>query len=327
MKETIIDFQAHIAPESYLKKLSTRKDIPCVTRDGDVYNFQYGQGSSYIITRESYDLQTKLEAMDRAGISTQVLSIIMPGAEILDVATGNDIAKMVNDEMAEIVHKYPGRFLALTTLPLRDTSACLQEMERATFELGFRGIMFFSNICGMPLSDLKLWPIYEAAQDLELPIFIHPTRPVMAEEVKEYGLEQAVGYMFDTSLAALKMIFSGVFDRFPKLKVVLPHAGSTLPYLLGRIDYQSANIPGSRKNISMEPGYYIKKLYSDTVCMSGQTLKFAYDLFGPDRLLFATDYPYVEMEPTIKLVQNMDISAKYKSNIFHGNAEKLLKIP
>lgn len=326
MKETIIDFQAHIAPEGYLKKLSARKDIPCISKDDDQYIFQYGRGSSYVITRKSYDLQTKLEDMDKAGINTQVLSIIMPGAEILDIEAGNDIAKMINDEMAEIIQKYPGRFLALTTLSLRDTNASLKELERATVDLKFGGVMFFSNICGSPLSDPKLWPIYEAAEDLDVPIFIHPTRPVMAEDVKDYGLEPAVGYMFDTSLAALKMVFSGVFDRFPKLKVVLPHAGATVPYLMDRIDYQSAKIPGGRKNISAEPSYYVKKLYSDTVCMSGKTLKFAYDFFGPDRLLFSTDYPYVEMEPTVELVRGMDIADEYKSKIFHGNAERLLKL-
>lgn len=326
MAVNIIDFQAHLAPERYLKKLAGRRDIPNVIRDGGTYIFKYGEDSYYPITRNSYDIQAKLDAMDKAGISTQVLSIIIPGAEILDIQTGNDIARLVNDEMAEVVSKYSNRFLALTTLPLRDTDASLKELERATSDLGFRGIMFFSNINGMPLSDQSLWPIYEAAQDLDLPIFIHPTRPVMVEEVKEYGLESIVGYMFDTSLAALKMVFSGVFERYPNLKVVLPHAGSTLPYLLGRIDYQSGIIPGSRKELSMAPSNYIKKLYSDTVCMSGKALHFAYDIFGPERLLFATDFPYCEMEPTVQLVRNMDIPDEHKVNIFHKNAEKLLKI-
>lgn len=326
MNAKVIDFQAHFAPGGYLKVLSKRTEIPFVEKTGDTFLFHYGPGSHYPITKNSYDIPTKLAAMDKAGVEAQVLSMIIPGAEILDIESSIELARVVNDEMAEVVSKYPDRFTALTTLPLRDTEASLEELDRATNALGFSGIMFFSNVEGMPLSDPKLWPIYEKAQKLDQPIFIHPTRPVMAEEVKEYGLEIIVGFMFDTSLAALKLIFSGVLEKYPALKLILPHAGGTLPYLLGRIDYQSALIPGSRDNLKAPPSEYVKRLYTDTVSMSGPALDYVYKLLGPDKLLFATDFPYWEMEPSVALIRQMDIPAQHKKSIFYKNARSLLKL-
>lgn len=326
MAKTILDLQAHLAPPNYLKYLEKRNVAPYVRREDDVYSFYYGEDSFYRITKHSYDVKSKIEAMDKAGVSVQVLSTIIPGAEILDIKTGNHMARIINDDLAEVVSSHPDRFFAIATLSYRDTDAALIELERAVFKLGFKGILLFSNINGMALSDKRLWPIYETMQKYNLPIFIHPTRPVMVEEVKDYGLEPIVGYMFDTSLAALKMIFSGVFDKYPNLKVVLPHAGGVIPYLLGRIDYQSSINPDSRKHISMEPSYYIKKLYTDTVCLSRKTLEFAYEIFGASNVLFATDYPYVEMEPTIEMVADMDIPEEHKYKIFENNARKLMNI-
>jgi predicted TIM-barrel fold metal-dependent hydrolase len=326
MQAKVIDFQAHFAPPSYIDVLAKRTEIPFVKKVGETYLFRYGPGSQYPITKKSYDIRTKLEAMDNAGVEAQILSIIIPGAEILDLKTGIDLARIVNDETAEVVRQYPERFTALTTLPLRDTEASLKELDRATNSLGFKGIMFFSNVDGMPLSDPKLWPIYEMAQELDQPILIHPTRPVMADEVKEYGLEIIVGFMFDTSLAALKLIFSGVLERYPKLKIIVPHAGGILPYLLGRIDYQSSLIPGSRDNLKTAPSDYIKKFYTDTVSMSGPALEYVYNLLGPEHLLFATDYPYWEMVPSVELIKQMDIPEEHKEGIFYKNAKRLLKL-
>lgn len=310
----------------YIRKFEGRSEPPMIEKIGESFLFRYGPGSQYMITKDSYDVPTKLAAMDKAGVDMAVLSINVPGAETLSVSEGNDLARMVNDEYAEVVAAHPDRFLALTTLPYRDTDAALKELDRASTELGFRGIMFWSNIGGMPVSDESLWPIYEMAEALDQPIVIHPTRPVMADELREYGLEIVVGFMFDTSLAALKLIFSGVMERYPKLKFVLPHAGSTLPYLCGRIDYQSRIIPGSWKNLTALPSEYIKRLYTDTVCLSKPTLKLAFDFFGCDKVLFGTDFPYWEMEPSVSLVEEMDVSEEERSLIFQGNAERILKI-
>lgn len=326
MTSKIIDVQAHIAPERYLQFLSKRSNVPYVTKVKDGYEFKYGPDSSYFISKSSYDVDDKLAAMDRAGIQTQLLSIIIPGAEIVDGLASVELSKMINDELAEIIAKYPNRFIALATLPLQNIEASILEMERAITKLKFKGVMLFSNINGKSLSDKSNWPLFEAIQNYEIPLFMHPTRPVMVNEVKEYGLEAIVGYMFDTSLAAIKMVFCGLFDKFPNLKLVLPHAGGVLPYLFGRIDYQSSIIPDSRKDIEKIPSEYIKSFYTDCVCMSPETLKFVYNIYGPDRLLFASDFPYWEIEPTINLVQEMDIPDINKSEIFEKNARKLLNI-
>lgn len=325
-KHTMIDMQAHFMPQGYIQRMEERTEWPCIRRNGESYYFQYGPTSAYTISKSAYDIGAVLAAMDETGIDTQALSINIPGAEILDIPNSVDIARMVNDEYAQIVSKHSNRFVAFATLPLRDTDASLKETERAVKQLGFRGLMFFSNVMGLPLSDKRFWPIYELAQELNKPIYIHPTRPVMADQVSEYGLEMIVGYLFDTSLAVLKLIFSGVLEQYPELKIIMPHAGGTLPYLLNRIDYQSVNIPGSRKNLCKAPSEYIKKIYMDTVCLSTETLRLAYDLVGADHILFATDYPFVGMQQTIDVIEHMDISNENKQLIFCGNAKRLLKI-
>ncbi len=322
----VIDFQAHYMPKEYLEMLGKRKEPPYIEKMGDKYNFQYGIGSSYIINKNFYNINENLASMDHAGIDLQVLSMNIPGAEILDVKSSIEIARLINDSYAEIVASHPGRFLAFTTLPWRDTDASLNELERATKKLDFRGITLFSNIMGLPVDDQRFWPIYELAEALEQPILIHPTRPIIADAVNDYGLESMVGYIFDTTLAALRLILSGVLERYPNLRFVLPHAGSTLPYLAGRIDFQSTLNQASRKNIKEPPSFYIKKLYMDSVCLSSGALKMAYDLVGPDQILFATDHPFVGMEESLDLIKKMDISEQNQRKILLDNARRLLKM-
>lgn len=321
-----IDLQTHFLPQGYIKKLEARNDQPYIEKIGDQYRFQYGENSSYFVGKAAYDIETVINAMDKVGIDFQFLSINIPGAEVLDEKTGIELARIVNDEYAEIIENYPTKFSALTTLPLRNIDASLKELDRATKDLDFRGIMMFSNVMGMPISDKRFWPIYEMAEQYDQPIYIHPTKPVMANEMQEYGLESMLGYVFDTSLAALKLILSGVFEKYPNLKVIIPHAGGTLPYLVNRIDYQSTLVKDSKKNISANPSEYIKKLYMDTVSLSSSTLKLAYDLVGEDRILFATDYPFVDMNISIDVVNELEVSDKVKNKIFHENANKLFKL-
>lgn len=322
----VIDFQAHFMPKEYMEMLGKRKEPPYIEKMGDKYDFQYGVGSGYTITKNFYDLNEKLAAMDLAGIDLQVLSMNIPGAEILDVKSSVDIARSINDSYAQIVASHPSRFLAFTTLPWRDTDASLAELERATVKLGFKGITLFSNVMGIPVDDARFWPIYELAEALDQPILIHPTRPIIADAVNNYGLETMVGYIFDTTLAALRLILSGVLKKYPNLKIILPHAGSTLPYLRGRIDFQSTLNKESRKNIKEAPSYYIKKLYMDSVCLSAGALKMAYDLVGPDQILFATDHPFVGMRESLELIMGMDIPEINRQKILYDNASHLLKM-
>lgn len=320
-----IDFQAHFLPQAYINRMKKRKTPPFIEQQGDVYRFQYGLSSAYFVRKPAYDIQMVLDRMDAAGITRQILSINIPGADVLDDRTGIEIAQEVNDEYAEIMARFPGRFSALATLPLRNTDASLREMERAAKKLGFAGALLFSNVEGEELSAPRLWPIYQLAQQLDLPLYIHPTRPVMADQVQKYGLEAMLGYVFDTSLAAMKLILSGVLEQYPNLKLVVPHGGGTLPYLAGRIDHQASLMPESMENLSMPPSVYLRKLYLDTVCISPETLRMAYNFIGADHLLFATDHPFVDMEQSVALVNTLDIPETDKQKIFSQNAMRLMR--
>lgn len=325
MGERRIDLQAHFMPQGYLRFLQDRPVHPTIRREGDAYRFQYGPNSSYLITRASLDISALLEQMDQNGIDLEVLSINLPGAELLDEAGGVTLARTVNDEFFTIMKRYPGRFSALTTLCYRNVDEALYEMDRCN-KLGFAGVMLFSNVMGCPLDDKRFWPLYEQAQRLDTPLYLHPTTPLIAPHVQDYGLEGMLGYVYDTSLAALRLILAGVLDAYPRLKLVVPHAGGVLPWLAGRIDHQSRLIPGAARHISAPPSQYIARLYLDTVCLSADTLRFALRMVGPDHVLFATDYPFVPMEATIDMIDRLHLSPEHRSMLFSGNAERLFSL-
>ncbi|BDF70310.1 5-carboxyvanillate decarboxylase [Oscillospiraceae bacterium] len=325
MAERRIDLQAHFMPQSYIRALLDRPGPPTIRREGGAYRFQYGPDSSYLITRASLDIAELLEQMDHNGIELEVLSINLPGAELLDEAGGIALARAVNDEFASIIKSYPGRFSALATLCYRNVDQALCEMERC-HKLGFAGAMLFSNVMGLYLDDKRLWPLYERAQRLDIPLYLHPTTPLIAPHVRDYGLEGMLGYVYDTSLAALRLILSGVFDAYPRLKLVVPHAGGVLPWLAARIDHQSRLIPGAARHISALPSQYIARLYLDTVCLSADNLRFALQMVGPEHLLFATDYPFVPMEATIDTIDRLHLPPEQRKLLFSGNAEQLFHL-
>lgn len=328
MKQKIIDMQAHFMPESYISCMRHRKEIPYIESQGNLYRFRYGESesSTYWIKPSFYDISLVLESMDAAGIDMQVLSINIPGAEVGEHDLSIAIAQKANDDYADIVSRYPERFTAFATLPLSDTDAALREAERAIGQLGFTGVMFFSNIYGMHLSDRKLWPIYAFLEQQDIPMYIHPTKPLVAPFVEDYGLEAMVGYLYDTSLAALKMILSGVFETYPNLKVIMPHAGGVLPYLAKRLDHQAQLNPQANEHITMPPSEYLKKLYLDTVCLSTPSLQLACDLVGADHILFATDYPFVPIQVSLDVVDGLRVGEQERELIYCGNAQKLLKL-
>lgn len=326
MQRKLIDMQAHFLPSSYIDRLMARGSSPYMERQGDKIFLQYGEKSFYTIGPLAYDLNRVIEELDMHKIDTQVLSINIPGAEILDLEQSIAIARDCNDEYADICAKYPDRFLAFATLPLRNTEASLKELERAKKLPGMKGMMFFSNVMGMHLGEERFWPVYEMAEQMDWPIYIHPTRPLIAPYVQGFNLETAVGYLFDTALAALRIIMHGVFEKYPNLKMIVPHAGSVLPYLYARIDYQTGLTPEFRKNISQEPSAYIKKFYVDTVIMHQPALKMACDLVGEEHVLFATDLPFVPVEASLALVRNLGISEEGQHNILAANAERLLHL-
>lgn len=282
-------------------------------------------GSKLLDVREG-----RLREMDEAGIDMQVLSLVL-GVEILDASTGTAIAKKTNDKLSEIVKQYPNRFAGLAALANQNPSEAADELKRAVGQLGLKGALIRSHVNREYLDDKKYWIIFEMAEKLGVPIYIHPMRP-SPDMVKPYltypVLSGAMhGYAADAALCALRLICSGVFDEYPRLKIILGHLGEALPYWLWRMDNHWQRNPLANK-LKKAPSEYIKDNFFITT--SGMfwlpPLMCAYLALGADRILFAVDYPFESNKEAVQFIDSVPISDSDKEKICHLNAERLFML-
>ena len=271
----------------------------------------------------------RLQVMDEAGVNMQVLSLFQPGVQALDVPTGVAMARKINDTLSEIVKKHPERFAGLAAIAPQAPDEAAKELERAVLKLGLRGTSINSHVKGEYLDDKKFWPIFAAAERLGVPIFIHPQRPSpdMLKPFLTYTelAGPMYGFAVEVSLHALRLICSGVFDEYPKLKIVLGRLGEALPYWLWRLDNTWQRGPRSSK-LKKTPSQYIKDNFFITT--SGMfwlpPLMCAYLALGADRILFAVDYPFESSKGAVQFIDSLPICDSDKEKICHLNAEKLL---
>ena len=323
---SIIDIHSHIIPKSYWNFLTKSKKSPKIGQKAKQHFLWYSDDLKYSIDKRMFSIEEKLEAMKKGKIKMQVLSIAMPGVDLFNAADSLPLAKAINDEIAGVVAKYPENFIGMATLPLQDIGEAVDELERSVKSLGLRGVELFSNVAGRTLDDETFWPLYEKMMQLDIPILIHPTKPLMSSVMTDYGLVGVVGFLFDTTLAILRMILAGIFEKKPQLKVILPHLGSTIPYLIGRINNQFNINPECRKKISKLPSEYFKLVYIDTAqSLYEPALLCAFALSGPEKILFGTDYPFADLETSRRSVASA-IPDEHKLKVFNTNARKLFKI-
>lgn len=280
------------------------------------------------IKEKMHRVEKRLADMDKNGIDVQVLSLSTPGVDCFDAKKSVSVARMVNDEMAKITEKYRGRFYALASLPLKDVPAAIDELERSVKDLGMKGVILQSDVDGRPLDSPDFLPLYEKIASMDLPISIHPGTPIVGGVVAEYRLGPMVGFIFDTTLAMLRLILSGVLEKIPNLKLVLAHLGGMLPYVVDRLDFCYRAYPEARVNISRPISEYLKRAYYDTVSFYEPAIMCAYALTGSKGLVFGTDYPHVigSIERAVKTVAGLKIPEEEKWEIFGGNAYQLLKL-
>jgi predicted TIM-barrel fold metal-dependent hydrolase len=264
--------------------------------------------------------------MDAAGIDVSVLTVNIPGPELLTPELGVEGARICNDYLAELSARYRGRFVGLATLPLQDVSAAMAEYQRAVHDLKLRGIFLFSHVAGKPLDAPEFEPLYAAAERDQIPLVLHPTVPTWAEVVKDYSMIPMVGLMMDTSIAMLRLILSGTLERHPNLLLVHPHCGGVLPYLMPRVEEQTEVKRRGREHIRKPPGDYYRNVYLDIVSPSAQAMQYAYDFSRPDRLLFGSDHPWVTIEAILEHFDRLTIPAEHKAMILGENARRLFRI-
>jgi aminocarboxymuconate-semialdehyde decarboxylase len=323
-----MDFHNHYYPPAYLDALRSGPSAVKVTMDAEGNPLLHYPGDYNVAVRGHRDIDYRERVLAEHGIDTQVITLTTPGTHVETPETAARLARVVNDAFAEVVASKKGRFAALATLPLNDPRASVVEFQRATRELGLRGAMLFSNINGVALSDQRFWPLYEAANHQAAVLYIHPTSPVGVEAMTEYWLMPLAGFLFDTTLAASKLVFSGVVERFPRIRWVLCHLGGTIPYLVERLDRGFNAFPECRANISKPPSEYLKNFYYDTVNFNPRALELAIAFAGVDHILAGSDYPHQigSIPQMLESIGALNITDKARAAILSGNAARLLKL-
>ena len=321
-----IDFHSHYYPPAYIESL--RKGNSAVTIDEDAQGNPrlHYPGDYNVAVRGHRDIEFRVEEVAKFGVDMQVISLTTPGTHVEKPANATRLAALVNDAFAEAVRAHRGKFAALATLPLNDPVASVREFVRACDQLQFRGAMLFSNINGAALADKRFWPLYEAANERGTILHIHPTAPVGVESMQEYWLMPLVGFLFETTLAAEKLVFGGVAERFPKIKWVLSHLGGAIPYIAERADRGFHAFKECRVNIQRLPSEYLKNFFFDTVNFDPLALKLAIDFAGADHILAGSDYPHQigSIPAMLDALRRVPISDVDRAKILGGNARKLL---
>ncbi|MBW2066246.1 MAG: amidohydrolase [Deltaproteobacteria bacterium] len=291
------------------------------------------------------DTDLRLQLIEKYEGYVQVLTATHPPLEeVFSPRETPELARMCNDEIAELQAKYPQKYVAaVANLPLNNMDATLKEAERAIKELGFRGVQIYPSVNGKPISSEEFMPLFEMMAGFDLPLWLHPMRrsstPDFATEDQSYNqLFSIFGWPYDTTAAMTRLIFAGLFEKFPNVKIITHHCGAMVPYFAERIVVHYNNglerlgadyFPGLTKH----PVEYYRMFYADTA-LNGNTsaLMCAYDFFGEDHMLFGTDMPYdtgngdVSIRQTIEAVEGMQIPDTSKKKIFEENARRLLKL-
>jgi predicted TIM-barrel fold metal-dependent hydrolase len=273
--------------------------------------------------------EKRLQKMDECGVDVQVLSLSAPGIEQFDPATGTILARKSNDALFEVIKRYPDRFMGYAALAPKNPKAAADELERAVTELGFKGWNTHSNYGDTFLDDPVFRPILERAEKLDVPVYLHPTVSA-SPQMKGYGFALAgapFGFGADTALCMLRLIYSGIFDRCPRLTIILGHLGEALPFLLKRIDWAFVRPfdPKARPKLEKMPSEYLKNNVFITTSGNYYQPAFmcAYEAMGKDRILLGTDYPYEDMEECMEFLEKLPIPKKDKDRIYGLTARSI----
>jgi len=320
----LIDVHNHFYPPEYLDALGDEDSVVRVTMDEAGNPCVHYPGDYNVAVRGHRDIAYRADVLVRDGVDTQVITLTTPGTHVEPPTRAVRLARLVNDAFAAIVRERGPRFAALATLPLCDPAASVTELRRAVEQLHFPGAMLFSNVNGVALADERFEPLYAEADRLGTVLHIHPTSPVGVEAMTDYWLMPLVGFLFDTTLAAAKLVFAGVPERYPRIKWVLGHLGGAIPYMAERLDRGWRAFGDCRAQIDRPPSEYLRRFYFDTVNFDARALRFAADFGGVSQLLGGSDYPHAI--GSIDLMKESIASAAFtpseRAQILGGNAAR-----
>lgn len=298
----VIDPHAHIAPLSFIEDVRRG-------RFGRSISIEQGKKWELLVSRttilgqervvpnplprESFDMALRLKDMKRTGVDMQILSVVPPMTYYaLDAGLNTELSAALNDAMLQVCEEHPGRFRCMAQVPLQAPKAAAAELRRAV-RCGHVGVQIGSNVAGTNLDDRALDPFWRAVSDTDVPVFIHPVDVMgVNDRLKSYYLRNFIGNPLDTTIAAASLIFGGVLDRFPKMRILLAHTGGFTPWIMGRWRHGYGERQEPKVNDAVSPERYLKRFHFDTLIHDAQALQFAVDKLGKDRVVYGTDYPF-----------------------------------
>jgi predicted TIM-barrel fold metal-dependent hydrolase len=337
----IIDFQAHIFPESYIAEMDRLNGEvilePPDPHSGMRYFYDRKLGCRInTATFQGRDVERRIEHMDNLRIDVQVLSIPAPGADRFEGEGAISLAHIANDALAALCKRYPRRFAGLFTLPTSSVRASLDELNRAVNDLGLRGFGCFTNLNGRALDSEELFPLYERLAKLRLPVYLHPTAPLATEAV---GLDimptLIFGWAFDSTVAMTRLVYGRVLERFPEINFVVADVGGVLAFFAQRaINIYKGRTEEIRERYGLKenPLDSFRRFYVDTADHPSSTLRCVLDFFGADRMVLGTNYPYgpedgcVLVKNSLKALAELELKKEDKEKILGGNAVKVLRL-
>jgi aminocarboxymuconate-semialdehyde decarboxylase len=323
-----IDFHAHLYPEEYLMKLEASRGDVRIERNEKGERMILSMGTKVgPVTEEFFDIETRLDKIKENRVDMQILSTPHPGIDRFSPEESAEMSRVINNGLSKVVKKYPKNFQALAMLPLIDTKLALKELDRAILDLGLKGMCMLTNVAGKTSDSDFLHTVYERAQALGIPIFIHPTTPVGAQVMQEWRLAVILGFEFDVMLSATRLAYGGILERLPELNFVISHLGAGIPFLAGRIDrgYDDPTCGIKTKRPTSE---YLKELYCDTVSFYKPALMMAYEFYGADRMVLGSDFPLLigDLPGAVPSIEEMNIPKQDKEKILGENVKRLLKL-
>lgn len=324
-----IDAFAHILPPRYLARLESRLQTSISPARLRYYREGVFRFSDVLI-----DVDARWRAIEGFGDYSQVLVLAVPPLEeVGPPQVAAELARLANDEMAELVAKHPDRFAGFAAaLPLSGVEESLREVERACGGLGALGVQLFTNVLGVPLDDARFEPLFARVEDLDRTIWLHPTRDATfadyaSEPSSDYGLWWSLGWPYETAAALSRLVYSGLMERHPRLKLIAHHGGGMVPHLSGRLGMG----PGFRQvrdSLPRPPLEYFRRFHADTALFGApHAVRCVVEFFGPDHVLFGTDMPLGPpdaVEATIRDVDSCDLAEDDRAAVYAGNAARLL---
>ncbi len=323
----IVDFHNHYYPPEYLEAIKAGGLRVKMDYDAEGNPRLHYPGDYNILVPGHRDLDYRDSVLDQHGVTHQVLTFTTPGVHYEEPAVAVRLARIVNDAFAAEVSRRT-HYTALATLPLNDPQASVVELERSVRDLGMRGAMVFSNVNGAGLDEAVYMPLWETANELGAVIYIHPAHPLGVEAMEKYWLMPLVGFLMDTTLAAGKIVFSGIVERFPRITWVLTHMGGAIPYLAERMDRGYEAFAECRANITRKPSEYLRRFYYDTVNFDNAAQRLAIEFAGVDRILAGSDYPHQigSIPKMLSSIRMLDSTDADRAKILGGNAARLLSL-